>query len=441
MLLDLLAGSSADEDLTMEERDRRIELDSELAALNARIGAATRTGGQLDPKLAAAREQLRQSRDEFYLGLDARHPRVGFASGRAPVLSAKAIAAALPAKSALVEFVAGSRGTWIMLLVPHGAAEPRLVIKPSPLSTDKLRALAEEFTRQVATRDLSFGANARALYDALLGPIDADLGTIDEVIVVPHSVLWEVPFQALMTPRRKFFVEEHAVAYTPSASALKALEARSRPPHASPRVVAFGDPLLKDPKAERLPNAAREAEAVAEVYRTNTAVATDAEATEAKFRALAPRADIIHIATHGILDDASPMFSYVMLSGSGANRAADGRLEGRELINMQLDAELVVLSACDTARGRIANGEGVVGLSWALFAAGASTTAVSLWPVVSASTTELMTTFHRERRGLIASGVAGATAQALRVAQQKALANPESRHPFYWAGFVVIGVP
>jgi len=69
--------------------------------------------------------------------------------------------------------------------------------------------------------------------------------------------------------------------------------------------------------------------------------------------------------------------------------AADGRLEGRELINLRLDAELIVLSACETAKGRVSNGEGVVGLSWSLFAAGASTTMVSLWPVDSASTTEL----------------------------------------------------
>jgi CHAT domain-containing protein len=180
---------------------------------------------------------------------------------------------------------------------------------------------------------------------------------------------------------------------------------------------------------------------VAAVYGTGADVVTDADATEARFRQLAPKADIVHIATHGILDNASPLFSYVMLSGSGQARAGDGKLEGRELINMQLDAELVVLSACDTARGRIANGEGVIGLSWALFAAGASTTTVSLWPVDSASTTDLMSSFHRERRRLIDAATPAATAQALRAAQLRALGRPESRHPFYWAGFVVIGVP
>lgn len=443
MLLDMLAGGSGDDELTSEERERRIELDTGLTALNTRIAAerARATNGALDPSLTAAREKLRHQRDEFYLGLDAKHPRLGFARGRAPVLSAKEIAAALPHKSGLIEFVSGTRGTWIMLLTPGPGAEPRLIVKPAALTTAKLRALTEEFARQVSTRDLAFSANAHALYNALLGPVDAELASIDQLIIVPQGTLWQVPFQALQTPRQKFLVEEHAVGYAPSASALKALEERARPPRAQPRVIAFGDPRLSDPNIAPLPNASREAAAVGAIYGATAVVATDAEATEPRFRQLAPKADIVHIATHGILDNASPLFSYVMLAGGGNGRAGDGRLEGRDLINMDLGAELVVLSACETARGKISNGEGVVGLSWALFAAGASTTAVSLWPVDSSSTTDLMTEFHRERRGLIAAAAPAATAHALRAAQLKALARSESRHPFYWAGFVVIGVP
>lgn len=443
-LLDMLAGESEDDELTPEERDRRVELDASLNALNGRIAAErgrTKTGGTLDPSLTAERERLRRTRDEFYLGLDANHPRLAFARGRAPVLSAKAIAATLPAKSALIEFITGSRGTWTIVLLPRADGEPRLIVKPSTLPSAKITELAETFTHQVATRDLSFSANAHALYDALLGPIDAELAALDQIVIVPQRALWEVPFQALQTPRQKYLVEEHAIAYAPSASALKSLESRMRPRAAPARVIAFGDPKISDPTVADLPNAAREAREVGAVYGPQAIVATDADASEARFRQLAPRADIVHIATHGMLDNASPMFSYVMLSGNGNARSSDGRLEGRELINMTLGAELVVLSACDTARGRISNGEGVVGLSWALFAAGASTTAVSLWPVDSASTTDLMASFHRERRRLIETKAPAATAHALRAAQVKALGRPESRHPFYWAGFVVIGVP
>jgi CHAT domain-containing protein/tetratricopeptide (TPR) repeat protein len=444
-LLEMMGGESADDELTDAERSRRIELETAMTALNERLAAErarTKTGARIDPALSAELDRLRRTRNEFDLGLDATHQRRGFARGRAPVLSADAIAATLPPRSGLVEFVVGPRGTWVMLLIPSKKGPPRLVLKAAPLPTARLATLAADFTRQVSTRDLSFAASARALYDAVLGPIDAEIAALDQLIIVPHGPLWDVPFQALQTPRQKYVIEEHALSYAPSASTLNALERRAHPRPARPRVVAFGDPRLADRAAAPLPNAAREARDVADIYGSEmSVVAIDADATETRFRQVAPRADIIHVATHGVLDNSSPMFSYVSLTGDGTRTAADGRLEGRELINLHLDAELIVLSACETARGRIANGEGVVGLSWSLFAAGASTTTVSLWPVDSASTTELMAAFHRERRRLIATAASAPTAQALRAAQLKALATAESRHPFYWAGFVVIGVP
>ena len=443
-LLEMLEGESGDDGLSEEERRRRIELETALTTLNQRVAAErarTHAGAKLNPALSAELEQARRSRDAFNLGLDEKHPERGLRRGRAPVLSPAAIAATLPPRSGLVEFVVTTRGTWIMLLAPRPQGGPRLILKPAAVPTARLSALATEFTKQVATRDLAFSANARALYDAVLGPIDAEVAPLDQLIIVPHGPLWDVPFQALQTPRAKYLIEEHSVSYVPSASTLNELKRRAPARAANPRVVAFGGPRLNDRTAP-LPNAAREAREVAGIYADATAiVAVDADASEARFREVAPRADIVHIATHGVLDNTSPLFSYVSLAGSGTKPASDGRLEGRELINMQLGADLVVLSACETARGRIANGEGVVGLSWSLFAAGASTAAVSLWPVDSMSTTTLMAAFHRQRRVLISQSSASPTARALRDAQLGLLARGESRHPFYWAGFVVIGVP
>jgi CHAT domain-containing protein/tetratricopeptide (TPR) repeat protein len=444
-LLDMLAAGGPDSAaLSDVDRERRIELDTSLAALNQRVAAdrvRRQRGATPDPSLASQLDRLRQSRDEFYLGLDAKYPRLKFARGEAPVLTEQELAAALPPRSALVEFAIGAKGAWILLLRPQANGQPRLIVKAAGLPPSRLLALGAEFTRQVASRDLGFSADAHALYDALFGPVDAELAGVGQLILVPQGGLWQVPFQALQSRRNKFVVEEHAIAYAPSASALKALKSRRRPPAARPRVIAFGDPRVADKTIAALPNAAREAREVAAIYGGASVVATDSDASEARFRQLAPRADIVHIATHGVFDNTSPLFSYLMLSGAGTQRNADGRLEARELINMQLGADLVVLSACETARGRIANGEGVVGLSWALFAAGASTTTLSLWPVDSASTTDLMSAFHRERRRLMAVSPAAATARALQAAQRQLLEQPASRHPFYWAGFVVIGIP
>jgi CHAT domain-containing protein len=107
---------------------------------------------------------------------------------------------------------------------------------------------------------------------------------------------------------------------------------------------------------------------------------------------------------------------------------------------LDLNAELVVLSGCDTARGRVGAGEGVIGLTWALFVAGSPTTVVSQWSVDSASTTRLMAEFHRlYTSGLEDSRPRLSKAEALRQASLELLQDSEYRHPFYWAGFVAVG--
>ncbi len=109
---------------------------------------------------------------------------------------------------------------------------------------------------------------------------------------------------------------------------------------------------------------------------------------------------------------------------------------------MQLDlkAELAVLSACETARGRFSAGEGMIGLTWALFVAGVPTTVVSQWQVEAASTRDLMVSFHRALNAPPTTGPASQTkAEALRQAALKLMKDPETRHPFYWAGFVLVG--
>ncbi|HYX43107.1 MAG TPA: CHAT domain-containing protein, partial [Pyrinomonadaceae bacterium] len=143
---------------------------------------------------------------------------------------------------------------------------------------------------------------------------------------------------------------------------------------------------------------------------------------------------------HGVLNNANPMYSHVVLSQTAGNGSEDGLLEAWEIMKLDLKADLVVLSACDTARGRIGAGEGVIGLTWAFFVAGSPTTVVSQWSVESASTTELMLNFHRSLRAPGGGSLYAMTkAEALRQAQLKLLRTKRYQHPFFWAGFVVVG--
>jgi CHAT domain-containing protein len=134
------------------------------------------------------------------------------------------------------------------------------------------------------------------------------------------------------------------------------------------------------------------------------------------------------------------MYSQLLLAQSEADTNEDGLLEAWEIMKLNLNADLVVLSACDTARGRVGAGEGMIGLSWAFFVAGSPTSVLSQWKIDSASTTELMLEFHRRLKSQMASNADSfSAARALRDADLKLLRSDRYRHPFYWAGFVVAG--
>jgi CHAT domain-containing protein len=185
------------------------------------------------------------------------------------------------------------------------------------------------------------------------------------------------------------------------------------------------------------PFAARQVSALASLYGpARSAIHLGAEAREDVFKSEAPRHAILHLAAHGVLDESSPLYSHVVLAPGGGGSSRDGLLEAWEMMDLRLDADLVILSACETGRGRIAPGEGVVGTMWAALVAGSQALLASQWKVESESTTALMTAFHR---GLARGGAT--KADSLRRASLDLLRSPRYAHPFYWAGFILVGNP
>jgi CHAT domain-containing protein len=282
----------------------------------------------------------------------------------------------------------------------------------------------------VAARDLGVGADARALFELLVAPA-GDLGAgTRRLVIAPDGALWELPFQALQGADGRYLVERSAIAYAPSLTALAT--PRPVPPAArANELLAIGNPLLRDGGPPPLAEAERQVGAIARRFPAGSRdVRVGAMATEAAVKSAAGRSRIVHIAAHGMLDAGSPMYSALLLAPSADE---DGRLEARELVELDLGGSLVVLSACETARGRVSAGEGLIGLSWAALVAGARRVVVSQWKVDAASTTDLMTAFYRHLGG-------GADeARALQRAALEVSRKPAYRHPFYWAAFTVVG--
>jgi CHAT domain-containing protein len=221
---------------------------------------------------------------------------------------------------------------------------------------------------------------------------------------------------------------------------------------AMPTLLAVGNPSLGNRTMERarnvsnaafppLPEAERQVKALGQLYGPERSrIYVGAEAREDRLKAEAGSYRILQLATHGVLNNANPMYSNIVLAQSAADSKEDGLLEGWEIMDLDLKADLVVLSACETARGRIGAGEGVIGLTWAFFVSGTPTTVVSQWRVESASTTDLMLSFHRNLKSTSGSArYAMSKAEALRQAELKLLRTRGYEHPFFWAGFVVMG--
>jgi CHAT domain-containing protein len=288
------------------------------------------------------------------------------------------------------------------------------------------------------------------------------------LILVLDDVLWDLPFQALRDTAGRYLIEDLAIFYAPSLSALREMQRRratisatsnvlarseNGEPVPDPMLLAFGNPALssrtvatvrstlRDARLGPLPSARREVQTLANLWgQDRSEVFVGPDASEQMAKAEMARYRILHFATHGILDGTNPLYSHLVLSQSESDSGEDGLLEAREIMKMNLQADIAVLSACDTARGRISGGEGVLGMSWALFAAGVPTTVVSQWSVESSTTARLMIDFHRF---LVAANqhsthIRGA-AEALRQAALAMLRTPGYSHPLFWAPFIVLG--
>jgi CHAT domain-containing protein len=191
--------------------------------------------------------------------------------------------------------------------------------------------------------------------------------------------------------------------------------------------------VADDLRLAALPNTRREVEAIGEMFAPAARKLYFGEgASESLFKLEdLRRYRRIHFATHGLFDAQTIARSGLMLAPGGGD---DGLLTADEIAEMDLEAELVVLSACNTGAGRLANSEGVVGLTRAFLHAGAEEVAVSLWGVSDLTTADFMRQFY----GRLSAGVEPAA--ALREAKLEMISGRGAeRHPYYWAPFVLVG--
>ena len=368
-------------------------------------------------------------------------------------------------KAALLEFSLGETRSFVWCVTPDGfwcevlpsqqiiekALKPYLAllaVPPNPLTSESNIAEIQ--------------AQSKTLKAMLFGKLGDRLSDGQKLIIVPDGILHYLPFETLMSNGR-YLVADHEISYVASASMLGLwIGDESAENKHKMELLAFGDPRFEPLPMARagrgrragnqfadisqspervdrtpLPRTRDEVEYLASLFPSDRSrVYVGNESTEDAFKRESLRAyKRLHFATHSLIDEMNPTRSAVMFS-SVLDEKEDGVLEVGEIAELDIDCDLVVLSACRTARGRLYSGEGIVGLSRAFIRAGARSVAVSLWNVSDITTSRFMKEFY----GRMASGVGNAA--ALRAAKLEMLKDTgEGRHPYYWAPFVIIGKP
>jgi len=428
-LLDALRSGQAQVTgvLTAKERLEEQRLTANAGDLNRRL-ADTRDPS-LQASIRASWEEAANGLQAFRTRLYAAHPELAAKRGDADPITLAQATELLPDRGvALIEFTVSEDNIYVFTITRGASGRPELATRTLRWNRTELTREVNEFQQQLASRDLSYRKTAEDLYRRLLGPLDQTLKTKTTLVVAPDGPLWNLPFQALLLADGRHLLERQAVFYAPSLTFLREHQRQS---HSD----AGGQQLLAVTSAQQadLPYAAREVRELTTLYDSaNTLTISGGSGVKDTWKAEAPRYRVLHFATHGMLNSENPMYSYLQLGGGNI-------LEAREIVNMDLHAEMAVLSACETARGQARYGEGLVGMSWAFLTAGTSTTVVSQWKVDSASTAMLMLTFHRLLKPVLDSGSRVGRARSLQQAALGVMHTPEHQHPFYWAGFVLVG--
>jgi CHAT domain-containing protein len=476
-LIELLAEARIDirqgVDPALLEQERQIEarLDERRRGEAERI-AAGRTSSDPDADRRAM-ETLLAQRDDVQARLRASSPRYAALARPQPLTLGEIQLQLLDADTALVEFALGRERSFVWVATPTSLTSREL--PPRAAVETAAQRLYEAWSTRSGVAPAESQRRALALSRMVLGPIARHLAS-RRMIIVSEGTLQYVPWAALPSPwsgsAEQPLAADREIVQLPSATTLAVLRREAAARTAPASVVAvLADPVFdtSDPRVtrrasspvgaapgfaandaltrsmhesglsrlERLVGSRSEAEAIAAMAGPGHGLlALDFRASrETALGSEVAKARIVHFASHGLVDSRHPELSGIVLSlVDEQGRPQDGFLQTRDIYGMKLSADLVVLSACQSALGKDVRGEGLAGLSRGFMYAGAPRVVASLWPVPDRATAELMKRFYG---AMLARGLRPAT--ALREAQLEIRSDPHWSSPYYWAAFVLQG--
>lgn len=409
--------------------------------------------------------RLHEEMENLRRSIQTRYPRYFALKFASPQVEIHRIQQELAADQAMIQYYLSDQ-----YLLSFAVTRDTVQLARSPIPED-LTGQIEAF-RRVLT-DIDFIRTEKERADAMLldsghelfrellaQPLQALPSGIRSLVIIPDGQLGYVPFEMLLTREVSqfrtyrelpFLLKDYAVSYAYSAILWQSFHQRAKSRWRG-NLAAFAPTygaksgeeavqevlsMIRGGTYQELPGARQEARRIGRLMRGK--VWLGAEASEANFKTQAPHFDLLHLSMHGILDDQAPMQSHLAFQQEQldlADPTQDNLLQVAELYAMNLDAEMVVLSACNSGAGRLSAGEGIMSLARGFAYSGVRSVVMSLWSVPDQSTSELMVDFYRQlKRGKSKD-------EALRQSRLNYLestADPLFSHPYFWSGFVVIG--
>ncbi|MBG0859112.1 MAG: CHAT domain-containing protein [Bacteroidales bacterium] len=329
--------------------------------------------------------------------------------------------AGLDRSTAVLSYWISENELFAWLITGSGITSKGIQVRP-----DELAALIEKARRAIQSTAPAEEVKAPLvmLYSFLISPLEDELKGISDLVIIPNGSIHFLPFQALVTPGGDYFVSLFNIIYEPSASVFMVCSNRRVRPGSKFMGVALSDVTIEG--RQGLPGTTDEVKNILPLFPENVS-AFGERCTETFVKSNARGYNFIHFATHGSYDYEQPLYSHLLFS---PNEEDDGRFNVFEVFELNIDASLVTLSACETGLGNLSRGDELVGLSRAFLFAGSSSVIVSLWAVADYPTSLLMANFYKYLKEHNVQ-------EALTLAQRDVLMSfPQ---PVYWSPFVLIG--
>ncbi|NGP77928.1 CHAT domain-containing protein [Balneolaceae bacterium YR4-1] len=371
--------------------------------------------------------------------------------------------------TAILEYALSNEQLLVFFITRYGQSVHKYSLKELAENRDlELKELVQDFKdailSQAGREELDLRSST--LYELLLEPFEEELSDYKNLLIIPDGPLAYLPFEALRN-NNSYLIERFTIKYSPSVTSLTLLKDPVKEQKRDLLAVAGSEVMNVDSETGRrmisysaLPSTLIEIDSIASHFSRVTKLKEEEVTEPILKRHLNNRYQYIHLATHGYIDEDHPTQSGLRLIGTQNMEVSsenDGLLKSSEIYRLNLNSDMVVLSACNTGMGKVVKGEGMLGLQRSFFYAGTSTVVVSLWNVYDRSTASLMNEFYKSildhqqnpktsmwdriarKLGWDDSIPFGEKAKAMQTAKIQLIDHPIYNHPVYWAPFIVVG--